>query len=103
MGLANKKCREETFDWFQPYKHRIYSVGVIYLAIMNLPHAIRFKRENIIIIGLLPGPAEPSKTINTYLTPLVSELLVLWDGVLIKIHSAGTQSIRCAILCVHGL
>ena len=87
-------------DWFQPYKHRIYSIGVIYLAIMNLPRAIRFKRENIIIIGLLPGPAEPSKTINTYLTPLVCELLLLWDGVLIKTHSAGPQSIRCALLCV---
>ena len=35
-------------DWFQPYKHRMYSVGVIFLAITNLPRAIRFKRENII-------------------------------------------------------
>ena len=32
-------------DWFQPFKHRKYSIGVIYLAIMNLPRAIRFKEK----------------------------------------------------------
>ena len=87
-------------DWFQPYKHRIYSIGVIYLAIMNLPRAIRFKRDNIIIVGLLPGPKEPSKSINTYLTPLVSELLSLWEGVSLRTHDAGTQLFRCALLCI---
>ena len=39
-------------DWFQPFKHSPYSVGVIYLAIMNLPRAERFKRENIIVVGM---------------------------------------------------
>ena len=46
-------------DWFQPYKHRTYSLGVIYLAIMNLPRSVRFKRDNIIVVGLIPGPSEP--------------------------------------------
>ena len=86
-------------DWFQPYKHRIYSIGVIYLAIMNLPRSIRFKMENIIIVGLLPGPKEPSKNINSYLTPLVCELLSLWDGVSLQTYNAGTQIFRCALLC----
>ena len=35
------------FDFFQPYKHVPYSVGVIYLVIMNLPRNIRFKQENV--------------------------------------------------------
>ena len=87
-------------DWFQPFKHRVYSIGVIYLAVMNLPRSIRFKRENIIIISLLPGPSEPSKTINTYITPLVSELLTLWDGVSFRTHDYGNRIIRCALLCV---
>ncbi len=87
-------------DWFQPFKHRQYSVGVIHLAIMNLPRAIRFKRENIIIVGILPGPSEPSKNMNSYLTPLVSELLTLWDGAQFVTHDLGTQVIRCALLCV---
>ena len=87
-------------DWFKPYKHREYKIGVIYLAITNLPRAIRFKRENTIIIGLLPGPKEPPKTINTFLTPLVSELLLLWEGVSLRTHNAGHQLFRCALLCV---
>ena len=40
-------------DWFQPYIHTISSVGVIYLTIMNLPRTIRFKLENIIIVGII--------------------------------------------------
>ena len=51
-------------DWFQPYTHTVSSVGVIYLSIMNLPRHIRSKRQNIILIGVIPGPSEP----NTYLT-----------------------------------
>ena len=62
-------------DWFQPFKHRTYSVGVMYLSVLNLPRHIRFKRENIVLLGLIPGPTKPSLTINTYLTPHVSDLL----------------------------
>ena len=87
-------------DWFQPFKHRTYSIGVVYLVIMNLPRSIRYKRENIIIIGLLPGPSEPPKTINTYLAPLVSELLTLWKGYTFKIASNKKVLFRCALLCV---
>ena len=43
-------------DWFQPYKHLTYSVGVIYLTIMNLPCNLRYKRENILLLGIIPGP-----------------------------------------------
>ena len=66
-------------DWFQPYKHSPYSVGAIYLAMMNLPREERYKQENIIIAGIIPGPDEPSKDINGYLKPLVSELIALWE------------------------
>ena len=55
------------FDFFQPYKHVAYSVGVFYLVIMNLPRSVRFKRENVLLIGILPGPHEPSKdNLNAY-------------------------------------
>lgn len=53
-------------DWFQPFKHSIYSVGVIYLTVMNLPRSVRFKRQNILLIGILPGPSEPKHDINAY-------------------------------------
>jgi len=47
-------------DWFQPFKRTKYSVGAIYATIQNLPREKQFKEEFIILIGLLPGPKEPS-------------------------------------------
>ena len=44
-------------DWFQPYDLSTYSVGVLYLVILNLPRAIRFKPENVLIVGVIPNPA----------------------------------------------
>ena len=32
-------------DWLQPYKHIEYSVGILYIVILNLPRSIRYKRE----------------------------------------------------------
>ena len=74
-------------DWFKPFQHQEYSVGVIYLAVINLPRAIRLKRENnIITVGIMPGPSESPLTVNSYLSPLVSDLLKLWTGVQLSIH-----------------
>ena len=42
-------------DWFQPYEGTTYSTGVIYATICNLPRSIRFRRENMLILGLLLG------------------------------------------------
>ena len=61
-------------DWFQPHKHLQYSVGVIYLVVQNLPREERHKEENVIIVGVIPGPHEPSLSIDSYLLPLVDEL-----------------------------
>ena len=36
-------------DWFQPFDFTVYSVGVMYLTVLNLPRSIRFKPENIFI------------------------------------------------------
>ena len=68
-------------DFFQPYKHiKGYSVGAIYGVLMNLPREMRYKRENVILIGLIPGPKEPDHDINTFVDPLVRELILLWSG-----------------------
>ena len=87
-------------DWYQPYKHRTYSVGVIYLVFMNLPRNIRFKRENVILLGLIPGPSEPALNINSYLTPIVSDLLSLWKGVSFRMEDNTTRNVRGALLCI---
>ena len=88
-------------DWLQPYKHLEYSVGVMYLVILNLPRSIRFKRENVILIGIIPGPCEPAISINSYLSPLVSDLLDLWKGVQLRLPGTDvTARFRCALLGV---
>lgn len=86
-------------DWFQPFKHTPFSVGVLYLAVQNLPREVRFKQENVIVIGIMPGPSEPSMNINTYLQPIVDDLQALWAGVSITINGE-QKKIRAAISCL---
>ncbi|GET65198.1 hypothetical protein GLOIN_2v1480991 [Rhizophagus irregularis DAOM 181602=DAOM 197198] len=57
-------------------------IRAIYAAICNLPRDIRFKRENLLVLGLLPGPNEVSlHKINHYIAPIVNELELLWSGI----------------------
>lgn len=72
-------------DWFQPFKHRKdISVGVLYMVVMNLPRSERFKRENVIIVGIIPVLSKEPPSLNTFLNPLVDELNVLWRGIKVK-------------------
>ena len=90
-------------DWFQPFDNLIYSVGVIYLVVLNLPRNVRYKRENVILIGIIPGPSEPPLTINFYLTPLVLDLLELWHGVQMEVSGSVPQLVRAALIAVYIL
>ena len=45
-------------DWFKPYKHIEYSVGGIYIALLNLPRKLRYLKENVLLVGVMPGPYE---------------------------------------------
>lgn len=88
-------------DWLQPYQHTVHSVGVMYLAILNLPRLIRYKRENVILFGVIPGPCKPSLFVNSYLCPLVSDLLELWKGVQLGQPAVDdTDLFRCALLAI---
>ena len=43
-------------DWFQPFSRRNDgSVVVLYQVLMNLPRSVRFHRENVILVGLIPA------------------------------------------------
>ena len=53
------------------------------------------------LVSLIPGPNEPKGDINSFLQPLVSELLDFWDGIPMSVHGQdGLQEIKCALLCV---
>ena len=58
-------------DWFAPYKHvRTNSIGTIYGVILNLPRSIRFKKENVLLFGLIPNMIHEPPA-NTFLEALI--------------------------------
>ena len=89
-------------DWFQPFDSASYSTGAIYGVICNLPREVRFKKENMLILALLPGPNEVKlHKINHYLAPIVDELLEFWSGINLpssKDHLE-VKKIRLAVIC----
>ena len=56
-------------NWFQPFESSVYSCGAIYGVICNLPREVRFKKKNILTLGLLPGPKEVENTKLTTTSP----------------------------------
>ena len=74
------------------------------MVIQNLPREERFKFENLILVGLIPGPREPSRDINSFLSPLTDELEELWEGVELNVARGcmitGTVTYRAALLCL---
>lgn len=89
-------------DFFQPYKYlKNYSVGAIYCIIMNLPRVVCYQQENVILVGLLPGPKEPDHDINSFLDPMVDELMKFWPGRRLTCgDQQQTKMFNCALLCV---
>jgi hypothetical protein len=71
-------------DGFNPSARRrngrAASISGIYLVCLNLPPSIRYKVENVFLVGIVPGPHEPSThQVNHLLHPLVGDLLSLWS------------------------
>lgn len=88
-------------DWFQPYKLTQSSVGAIYLTVLNLPYHLRYKREFVILAGIIPGPNEPKRDINSFLRPLVDELFDFWKGIPMHVYGEDNiKIIKCALICV---
>jgi len=87
-------------DWFQPYSRVMDSVGVIYLCVLNLPRHLRYKQENILLLGLCPGPKEPKLVVNGFLSPLVDELKEFWTGVNIQVSTELNITFRIVLACI---
>ena len=85
LSQPNSLALSLNVDWFRPFKHSQYSIGVIYIAVLNLPREIRYLPANIIITGIIAVPNEPSKTMmNPVLEPIVKDLQIAWDGFYIR-------------------
>ena len=84
-------------NWFNPFRNREYYA--VYLVIINLPRIIRFKWEDVILIGLIAGPSQPQYTINSYIKPIADELLECWEGVIL--NEGGAQSLyKFVLICI---
>ena len=82
-------------DWFQPFKKTQYFVGAIYLVVQNLPREERYKEENVMLVGVIPGPREPSLSIDFYVLPLVAELKKAYsDGIPVESSNGTPIKIR---------
>lgn len=71
-------------DWFNahhsPAGKKSHEVGSIFLVCLSLPAHLRFRQENICLLGVIPGPNKLSThEINHFLWPLVEELLQFWS------------------------
>ena len=79
------------------FKRSEYKVSAIMRTVLNLPRKERFKTEWTMILGVIPEPCEPKTHINTYLKPIIDDLLLLWDG--LSLHPKG-DIVRAALLAV---
>ena len=98
LSQPNNLCLMLNIDWFNPYDETPYSAGVIYFVVQNLPRSV----ENIILAGIIPGPREPKKHINTFLSPIVEDLKQLYRGIVVPNPSSccGTTLIRAVLSCI---
>ena len=67
-------------DGFGPFKKRTKTAWPLIIFNYNHPPKERFKKENIISLGTIPGPKKPGD-MDSFLWPLVQELLQLEIGV----------------------
>ena len=95
-------CFTMNVDWFNPYKDTEYSAGAIYLTIQNLPRTDRYLMENVLLVGMIPGPKEPERDINTFLEPLIDDLQILHKGVTVQNPNSffGSTTIRAILTCI---
>ena len=87
-------------DWFQPYKRRSnISIGVLYAVIANLPWTMRFLPENVLILGILPALSKEPSSLNTFLQPLITELLLLQNGMEMTTSETKKVIVSAKIIC----
>ena len=61
LSVPFKFALSLNIDWFQSFKHINHSIVALYLSMQNLPRHERYASENILLVGVVPGP---SKTMN---------------------------------------
>ena len=68
-------------DFFNPFTRAIHSSGVLCMTVLNLPRSVRYQKKWAMLIGIIPGPEEAQRHINSFLKPVVDDLLLLYEGI----------------------
>ena len=86
------------FDFFPTFQ-ALYRFD--WLVIVNLLRKERYKRENVILAGLIPPLEKEPASLNTFLSPRITELQDLWKGV--RMYTSESPNfkvlIRGALIC----
>ncbi|KAG8718555.1 hypothetical protein FRC09_012480 [Ceratobasidium sp. 395] len=85
-------------DGMCPFKKQKHSCWLLILVNYNLPPDICTHLENVICVGVVPGPNSP-KDLNSFLQPLIDDPLKLVDGV----KAVDVLNEEIFILCGHLL
>lgn len=88
-------------DFFNPFTRAIHSSGVLCMTVLNLPRCVRHQKKWAMLIGIIPGPEEAQRHVNTFLKPVVDDLLALYKGMEIVRHEESFKS-RAVLLPVLG-
>lgn len=89
-------------DGFGPFKHRKHTAWPLIVFDYNLGPEERFLLENILALGVVPGPKKP-KDMDSFLWPFVQEMLRLAHGVrAFDILTSRLFSLRAFLILVFG-
>ena len=90
-------------DGFEPYKNRRYSVWSIAAINLNLPTHERFKVKNILPLGLVPRPTQPTK-LQSYFLPIINGVrkALSYEGVKLRLYAGATRMVRIHIVAFSG-
>jgi hypothetical protein len=67
-------------DGYAPFRRRAKTAWPLLVFNYNLPPEIRFHLENVLCLGVIPGPKKP-KDFDSFLWPFIEEMLELEAGV----------------------
>ena len=88
LNIPHRFSLTMNVDWFETFERGVYSVGAVYLTVQNLSRKERYKPENIILVGIIPGPNEPKLNINSFLIPKPDvKFVTQWHDDILKVKS----------------
>ncbi|MBW0461239.1 hypothetical protein O181_000954 [Austropuccinia psidii MF-1] len=94
MSISGALAFSIYVDWFNSHgkSSHLAIIGPIMLTCLNLPWSARLKPENVYVVGIIPGPKEPTFLKLNYLSmPLIKELKELYQGCHFSPTSTGTS------------